>query len=243
MPNHVLCETGLRKTTWADPERFVRGGPTLTVFCHFSRIKIPLSARQRNAIRCPFAVRPIMAWQHWMLAWFLRDPVSIAKKPYIFVIFQGGGGVWTPCPPPPPLWIHLWTSPPFSHQVNQNKNSWHILTYTIKRNGCWDWHHHMALHGHFYFVKLYSLFPCYRQILSSAHCLCKQLGPGLGPTECRSWSGPKLFDTLLEYLKEFFEFLKEIFEKVNFEKSMQATKKEWKITQHAKVSIINKYCQ
>ena len=28
---------------------------------------------------------------------------NIAKKPYIFVIFQcvcvGGGGVWTPCPP------------------------------------------------------------------------------------------------------------------------------------------------
>ena len=25
---------------------------------------------------------------------------SIAKKPYIFVIFSGGGGVRTPCPPP-----------------------------------------------------------------------------------------------------------------------------------------------
>ena len=24
---------------------------------------------------------------------------SIAKEPYIFVIFQGGGGVRTPCPP------------------------------------------------------------------------------------------------------------------------------------------------
>ena len=23
----------------------------------------------------------------------------IARKPYIFVIFQGGGGVWIPCPP------------------------------------------------------------------------------------------------------------------------------------------------
>ena len=31
---------------------------------------------------------------------------SFAKKPYIFVIFQGGGGgVWTPCPP---LWIRPW---------------------------------------------------------------------------------------------------------------------------------------
>ena len=37
-----------------------------------------------------------------MLAWQLCDfqgiRTSIAKKPYIFVIFSGGG-VWTPCPP------------------------------------------------------------------------------------------------------------------------------------------------
>ena len=38
-----------------------------------------------------------MMAQHWMLAWKLCDiqgiRTSIAKKPYIFVIFQGGGGV------------------------------------------------------------------------------------------------------------------------------------------------------
>ena len=37
--------------------------------------------------------------------WFLGDPDQyFAKKPYIFVIFQG---VCTPCPrPPPPLDLH-----------------------------------------------------------------------------------------------------------------------------------------
>ena len=30
---------------------------------------------------------------------FQRVRTSIAKKPYIFVIFHGGGGVRTPCPP------------------------------------------------------------------------------------------------------------------------------------------------
>ena len=41
--------------------------------------------------------RPIMAFQ--------GIQTSIAKKPYIFVIFQGGGGVRTPCPL---LWIRAW---------------------------------------------------------------------------------------------------------------------------------------
>ena len=44
-------------------------------------------------------------------------------------------------------------------------------------------------------------------------CLCKQFGPRSGPTELRSWSGSKPFDTLIEFLKEFFE-------KVNFEKKV-----------------------
>ena len=42
-----------------------------------------------------------MMAQYWMLAWQLCDfqgiQTSIAKKPYIFVIFQGGSG-----PPVPP---------------------------------------------------------------------------------------------------------------------------------------------
>ena len=36
-------------------------------------------------------------------SWGFRRNHSIAKKPYIFVNVQGGGGVRTPCPPPPPL--------------------------------------------------------------------------------------------------------------------------------------------
>ena len=42
----------------------------------------------------------------------------------------------------------------------------------------------------------------------------------------KAWSGSKLFHTRIVFLKEFFE-------KVNFEKSQQMTK-AWKITQHAK---------
>ena len=33
--------------------------------------------------------------------------------------------------------------------------------------------------------------------------LCKQFGPRSGPTTCRSWSGSKPFDILIELLKEF----------------------------------------
>ena len=48
-----------------------------------------------------------------MLAWFISFVIvqgirySFAKEPYNFVIFQGGGGgVWTPCPPPPLGSVH-----------------------------------------------------------------------------------------------------------------------------------------
>ena len=56
------------------------------------------------------------------------------------------------------------------------------------------------------------------QQMSSADNLCKQFGPRPGPTECRSCSGSKLFDTLTVFLKEFLE-------KVNFEKNRQTTSK------------------
>ena len=49
---------------------------------------------------------------------------------------------------------------------------------------------------------------------SSTDTFCKQFGPRSGPTACRSSSGSKLFDTLQVFLKEFFE-------KVNFEKETQ----------------------
>ena len=50
--------------------------------------------------------------------------------------------------------------------------------------------------------------------------------PRSGPTESRAWSGSKLFDTLLVFLKKFLE-------KVNFEKSQQTTKKHAKIIYNA----------
>ena len=52
--------------------------------------------------------------------------------------------------------------------------------------------------------------------LSSADNHCKQFGPRSGPTECWSWSGSRLLDTLMVFLKEFFE-------KVNFDKNQQTT--------------------
>ena len=80
----------------ADPKRFGRGGPTLTTFLFLlflldekgedsNTTKIGSSlARQRNANEIgSFVV-------------FREIRTSIAKKPYIFVIFEG---VRTPCPP------------------------------------------------------------------------------------------------------------------------------------------------
>ena len=52
--------------------------------------------------------------------------------------------------------------------------------------------------------------------MSSGDNLCKQIGPG-----------SKLFDTLIIFLKEFFE-------RVDFEKNQQKTKKREKLSQVAK---------
>ena len=57
---------------------------------------------------------------------------------------------------------------------------------------------------------------------SSADNLDKQFGPRSGPTNRRAWSGSKLFDILMVFLKEFFQ-------KVNFEKNRQTTKKHEKL--------------
>ena len=54
-------------------------------------------------------------------------------------------------------------------------------------------------------------------LVSCADTLCKQFRPRTGPTKCRAWAWSKLFDTLMVFLKEFFE-------KVNFEKNQQTTK-------------------
>ena len=56
-----------------------------------------------------------------------------------------------------------------------------------------------------------------KMTLSSADNICKQFRLRSGPTECRSWSGSKLFAD--DGVPEIF------FEKVNFEKSQQTTTK------------------
>ena len=58
--------------------------------------------------------------------------------------------------------------------------------------------------------------------MSSADNLGKQFGPRSGPTNRRAWSGSKLFDILMVFLKEFFQ-------KVDFEKNQQTTKKHEKL--------------
>ena len=44
------------------------------------------------------------------------------------------------------------------------------------------------------------------------------LDPDQAPAKYQAWSGPKLFDTMMVFLKEFFQ-------KVDFEKNRQTTKK------------------
>ena len=61
---------------------------------------------------------------------------------------------------------------------------------------------------------------------TTADNLCKQFGPRPGPTKCRPWSGSKLFDTLMVFLKEILES--------PFWKKSTNDKKAWKITQWAK---------
>ena len=49
------------------------------------------------------------------------------------------------------------------------------------------------------------IFSCLWSLFSSSDDnLCKQFGPRSGPTFCRSWSGSKPSDTLIEFLKYFF---------------------------------------
>ena len=59
---------------------------------------------------------------------------------------------------------------------------------------------------------------------------CKQFGPRSGPTESQAWSWPKLSDILILFQKEFFE-------KVNFERRQQTTKKIMKKYPACRVNI------
>ena len=54
-------------------------------------------------------------------------------------------------------------------------------------------------------------------LVLSADIFCKHVGTRSGPTKRRARSGSKLFDTLMVFLKEFFE-------NVDFEINQQTTK-------------------
>ena len=65
-------------------------------------------------------------------------------------------------------------------------------------------------------------------IVFSADNLGKQFGPRSGPTKTRVRSGSKLFDNMIAFLKEFFE-------KVDFEKNQQIRKKHTKLPNRQRV--------
>ena len=103
----------------ADPEIFARGGPTLKTFIFFdegredqnSTKRGSSSARQQNAISMAFRWRADDGrFGSFVIFQWIWD--SIAKKPYIFVIFSGGGGPDPLSPPPldPRMMCAIWIS-------------------------------------------------------------------------------------------------------------------------------------
>ena len=109
--SHCLWVFCVRSLFWyACPETkksFARGGLTLTtffvLFCEGR--EDPNSTKtghHQPASETPFKWPNNECWLGSFVI-FQGIGTSIAKKPYICVIFQRGGGVWTPCHP---LWIH-----------------------------------------------------------------------------------------------------------------------------------------
>ena len=95
----------------ADPNSFVRGGPTLQLRQRFFFLFTFVDEGREMRIQMPLKVghhRPAsetILGRHWRLGGFVIFQgirTSIAIKRYRFVIFRGGGGQ-DPCPPPPPL--------------------------------------------------------------------------------------------------------------------------------------------
>ena len=78
----------------------------------------------------------------------------------------------------------------------------------------------------------FRIIPYKQQILLSADYLYKQFGPRSGPTFCRSWSWSKQFVTLIVFLKEYFE-------KVNFEKSQQTTTRALKLPNMLRIQVLS----
>ena len=99
--HHALaCKVELKAC--ADLESFSRGGPTLT--CFFEGGEVPNSTKwpPHSARETPFkwrfaGGRCLPNIDCWLDVIFQGTRTSIAKNPYIFVIFQEGR-VRTPCP-------------------------------------------------------------------------------------------------------------------------------------------------
>ena len=71
------------------------------------------------------------------------------------------------------------------------------------------------------FIQYKKTIAVHYLLVASAANICKEFGPRSGLTKCRAWSRSKLFDTLIVFLKEFFE-------KVNFEKPISRRQKSMK---------------
>ena len=109
LSNPLLAKQRLysgRAESCADPESFFIGDPSLTTLFYEVRedlngtIRVPASARHLNGVS--LAERRGPKCECWLgkFVIFLWILTSIAEKPYIFVIFQGGGGSGQPAPPP-----------------------------------------------------------------------------------------------------------------------------------------------
>ena len=86
------------------------------------------------------------------------------------------------------------------------------------RNYSWNFTKILSLNGLLGILTILLNYLTLCLPVTSAVNLGKQFGPRSGPTNRRAWSGSKLFDILMVFLKEFFQ-------KVNFEKNRQTTKR------------------
>ena len=64
--------------------------------------------------------------------------------------------------------------------------------------------------------------------MSSADNLCKQFGPGAARIKCQAWSGSKLLDNRIMFLRDIFEML------ILKEEKSAEDKNSWKYTKHVK---------
>ena len=117
------------------------------------------SARQRNAIAMAFRWRPDDDWLG-SFDFFQGIRTTIAKKPFIFVIFMGGGGSVPPVPPMDPLRLSSRTNAQYNNSSQYRMYTWY------NRMIVW-WKQHSRQH----------------QITTDRLCSCQLLFPELAVTE------------------------------------------------------------